>query len=348
MKRILVAGAGGAPSTNFVRSLRAANEPFWLVGTDANPYHLARAETDRQYLVPNASDKQFLTIINRIIKREHIAFIHAQNDEEVAWMSHMRDKLAAPVFLPEDLVVRRCQNKFQSYLAWENADLTVPQTMLLSKPSDLTRAFEALGTPLWLRNIQGAAGRGSLAAVNAKQARSWIDFHEGWGHFTAAQYLSPRSVTWMSIWQKGELIIAQGRERLYWEMSKIAPSGITGVTGTGVTVRDATVDTVAKKAILAVDPSPHGLYGVDLTYNSRGVPNPTEINIGRFFTTHQFFTKAGLNMPLIYTKLAFGETPILPKRRVNPLPPGLVWIRGMDFLPILTTIKDIKKKRITA
>ncbi len=348
MKRILIAGAGGAPSTNFVRSLREAGEPFYLVGTDANPYYLARAETDTRYLVPKATDKRFLAVINEIIKKERITFIHAQNDEEVAWISRMRNHLAARVFLPADGVVSTCQDKFQSYLAWKKAGLTVPQTLLLRRPADLTRAFEALGTPLWLRDIQGAAGRGSLAATSVKQAKAWIDFHEGWGHFTAASYLSKRSVTWMSIWHSGQLIVAQGRERLYWEMGKIAPSGITGVTGAGVTIRDATVDKVARKAILALDPAPHGLYGADLTYDARGVPNPTEINIGRFFTTHQFFTNAGLNMPLIYTKLAFGEMPHLPKRRVNPLPPGLVWIRGMDFLPILTTSKQIKQAKIPA
>ncbi len=125
-------------------------------------------------------------------------------------------------------------------------------------------------------------------------------------------------------------------------MAKVAASGITGVTGAGVTIRDTKVDTIAKQTILSIDPTPHGLYGVDLTYDKKGVPNPTEINIGRFFTTHHFFTQAGLNMPYVYVQLAYGQKPTLPKRRINPLPPGLVWIRGMDFLPVLTTTKKIR------
>ena len=36
MKRILVTGAGGSPSANFIRSLRAADEEYYIVGTDAD------------------------------------------------------------------------------------------------------------------------------------------------------------------------------------------------------------------------------------------------------------------------------------------------------------------------
>ncbi len=342
-KRILVAGAGGAPATNFVRSLRSAPEKFYLVGTDADPYYLARAETDARYLVPKASDRSFRKKLLTIIKKEKIDFVHVQNDEEILWFSRNRGKLPVRLFLPPNDVVVTCQDKYRSYVAWQKAGITVPKTMLISTPSDLAHAFATLGPPLWLRNIHGAAGKGSLPATSVKQATSWIDFHDGWGHFTAASYLSPHSVTWMSIWLDGNLILAQGRKRLYWEMGKVSPSGITGVTGAGLTIRDRHVDRIAKETILAIDPKPHGLYGVDLTYDRKGQPNPTEINIGRFFTTHHFFTQAGLNMPYIYTKLAFGEKVALPKRRINPLPTGLVWIRGMDFLPVLTTMKKLKK-----
>ena len=78
-----------------------------------------------------------------------------------------------------------------------------------------------------------------------------------------------------------------------------------------------------------------------MTYHKNGVPNPTEINIGRFFTTHYFFTKAGLNMPKIYCDIALdGNFPALQKQ-INPLPDGLIWIRGMDVEPVLTTRSEL-------
>ena len=46
MKRILITGAGGSPSTNFVRSLRLAPSRSTWSGTDADEFLLMRAETD--------------------------------------------------------------------------------------------------------------------------------------------------------------------------------------------------------------------------------------------------------------------------------------------------------------
>jgi len=92
---------------------------------------------------------------------------------------------------------------------------------------------------------------------------------------------------------------------------------------------------------LAVDDKPDGLFGVDMAYDKNGVPNPTEINIGRFFTTHEFFTQAGLNMPEMFVKLGYNESVPVLEKNTNPLPDGLVWIHGMDFLPVLSDINTV-------
>jgi hypothetical protein len=343
VKRILVTGAGGSPATNFVRSLRAAPEPVHLVGTDADRFCLMRAETDARYLVPPASDPDYLAVLNAVVERERVDLVHAQNDAEVTFLSEHRDQVAARLFLPAMATVRICQDKFRSFQRWQAAGLPVPDTLLLASEDDLKAAFERFDGALWLRATTGAGGKGSLPVRDYDTARSWLDFHQGWGGFTAAELLEPDSVTWMSVWHDGELVVAQGRRRLYWELSRVSPSGVTGVTGAGVTISDATLDHLATRAVLAIDPRPHGLFGVDLTYDGTGTPNPTEINVGRFFTTHQFFTALGLNLPYVYVKLAFGEPPPPIRRRHNPLPDGMVWVRGVDFEPVLTSVAEIDR-----
>ena len=343
MKRILVTGAGGSPATNFVRSLRGAPEPIRLVGTDADRFCLMRAETDARYLVPSASDPDYLAVLNAVVERERVDLVHAQNDAEVSFLSEHRDEVAARLFLPAKATVRICQDKFRSFERWQAAGLPVPDTLLLASEDDLKAAFERFDGALWLRATTGAGGKGSLPVRDYDTARSWLDFHKGWGGFTAAELLEPDSVTWMSVWHDGELVVAQGRKRLYWELSRVSPSGVTGVTGAGVTTSDATLDNLATRAVLAIDPRPHGLFGVDLTYDATGTPNPTEINVGRFFTTHQFFTALGLNLPYVYVKLAFGEPPPPIRRRHNPLPDGMVWVRGVDFEPVLTSVAEIDR-----
>jgi glutathione synthase/RimK-type ligase-like ATP-grasp enzyme len=341
VKRVLVTGAGGSPATNFVRSLRAAPEPVHLAGTDADPYCLLRAETDSRHLVPVAGDPDYLDILNALIEREGVGLVHAQNDAEVAFLSEHRDRVAARLFLPAAETVRACQDKFRSFEVWRAAGLTVPETVLLRSTDDLQAAFERFGGGLWLRATSGAGGKGALPTHDYETARSWLEFHKGWGSFTAAELLEPDSITWMSVWHDGRLVVAQGRRRLYWELSRISPSGVTGVTGAGVTVADPALDEIALAAVLAVDPHPNGLFGVDLTYDRDGVPNPTEINVGRFFTTHQFFTALGVNLPWVYLKLAYGEAPPPFRRPLNPAPEGMVWVRGVDFEPVLATTAEV-------
>lgn len=343
MKKILVTGAGGTPAVNFIRSLRVAPEKFYLVGVDCNKFYLQRAETDERYLVPAANDLGYITILNDIIKESGAEFIHAQNDVEIGVISKNRDELVIKSFLPSKKTVAICQNKLETSKRWETAKLPQPKTLAINNKNDLRDAFKNLGNQIWIRKVRGAAGKGSLLVSDYDIAKSWIDFNQGWGCFMAAEYLSPQSITWQSIWQNGKLIVAQGRKRIYWEFADRAPSGITGLTGTGVTVGDENLDSIAQKSILAIDSNPNGIFSVDLTYDKNGIPNPTEINIGRFFTTHEFFTKAGLNMPYIYVKIAFNESYQNPNKIINPLPVGLAWIRGMDFKPILTTMENIER-----
>ena len=340
-KRIIVTGAGGAPALNFIRSLSLTEEPFHIIGVDCNEYSLARAQTADRYLIPRASEQDYIPVLNEVIRASAAQLLFAQPDPEIAVISENRHRLDVLTFLPSRETVRRCQNKYETYRLWREAGLMVPDTRLIASPADLEAVFRDFGEA-WLRPVTGAAGRGALHAKSLEQARVWMQFNEGWGRYTAASYLGPHSVTWQSLWNSGELVVAQGRRRLYWEFADRAPSGVTGITGGAVTVADPVVDEIALRAIRAVDPSPHGVFSVDLTYDGEGVPNPTEINIGRFFTTHLFFSTAGLNMPYMLVKLAFGEEPPAVPSRLNPLASGLAWIRGMDMDPVLTDMETIE------
>ena len=338
-KRVLVTGAAGAPALNYIRSLRMAPEQFHLIGADCNRYQLLAAETDERHLVPRADDPDYIPVLRALIEETGAEFIFTQPDAELAVVSARREELPVRTFLPAARTVALCHDKYLSYDTWREAGLPVPDTILIDTPDDLRSALEAFGDT-WLRADHGAAGRGSFHTQDYGQAKLWIDTNNGWGHFTAAQYLSADTVTWQSVWNEGELVVAQSRRRLQWEFADRAPSGVTGITGAGLTIRDAEVDEIALRAVQAIDAVPHGVFAVDMTRDSAGVPNPTEINIGRFFTTTLFFTHAGLNMPYILTRLAFGEDVEAPEPRVNPLPPGLLWLRGMDREPVLTRIED--------
>ena len=149
---------------------------------------------------------------------------------------------------------------------------------------------------------------------------------------------------WLSVWNEGNLVVAQTRIRKGWIHGNRTLSGVTGVTKVGQTYSSDIVTEVAKQAIFSIDSMPHGIYGVDMAYDKNGFPNPTEINISRFFTTILFFTQAGLNMPKIFKDIALhNEFPQLDKI-INPLPDGLMWLRGMDTHPLLLKRNELLNK----
>ena len=343
MKRILIGGCGGSASVGFTRSIKKSNDSIYTVGTDANIFSLPFGETDAKYLVPRADNPGYIENLNEIIDNEKIEFLHTQPDPEVLAVSKNRHKIRAKTFLPEHKTIEICQDKYMSYSHWLKHGLEMPKTILITDEGALEKAFQEIKTPFWLRATSGAGGKGSIIVKDIRQAKVWIDYWNGWGTFIASELLPERLLTWQSIWYNGELVCAQTRERLSWALAHSTISGVSGMTGVGRTMKRADIDKIAQDAIFAIDKKPHGIFGVDMKENKNGIPCPTEINIGRFFTTIQFFAELGLNMPEIYLKIAYEDRMPKIENRINPLPDDYFWLRTADSKPILMSKNDLKK-----
>lgn len=348
MPKVLIGGAGGAPSEGVIRSLLRAG--IDVVGVGSEPTDLAASAAPRKYWVPYADASEYPARLIDVLERERPDLAHFQNDAEVFRVSSLRDDIRATgtrLFMPRHAVIDTCVHKYESWQRFQNAGMVVPRNVRIDTREDLAAAFSVLGDErgrIWLRSSGiGAAGKGALPTSSVDLASAWIDHFEGWGDFIAAEMLTSDTVTWLSIWHSGRLVIAQGRARRGWTHGSRTLSGVTGVTSVGITCSDRDVRDVAMAAIRAVDDEPHGIYGVDMAYDRHGVPNPTEINISRFFTTVLFFTEAGLNMPERFVELALHGLPATHEPEISPLQDGLMWLRGMDRPPMLCTADDVER-----
>jgi carbamoyl-phosphate synthase large subunit len=245
--------------------------------------------------------------------------------------------------MPRQQTIELLRDKWKSYDIWRKAGIKVPENVLLNSPADLKAAFERFGSRIWIRETIGAAGKGSLSCPTFETALHHLDQSGAWGYAVAAEHLSRDTTTWQSIWCEGRLVVGQGRRRLNWAFGNRSQSGVTGLTGVGETVADPTLDSLAVRCILAADPRPHGIFSVDFTMDLRGEPNPTEINIAKFFTTHHFLTRAGCNMPEIFVQLAFGEYSGA-YEIYNPCRSGMLWIRGIDINPVMIHKEEVEAK----
>jgi len=352
MKKILVSGAGGAPTEGVVYSLQK-NPENYVIGMGSEPTDIILSKVSKKYYVPYANTSEYRDKLLEILNKEKPDLIHFQNDMEIFYASLIRDDIletGTKVFMPEHSVIDTCVHKYKSYKAFKAAGIVVPKNIKINTEKDLKKAFKELSDSqgkIWLRDGGiGGGGKGALPTNDYSLAKSWIDHYSGWGEFIAAEMLTSKTVTWLSIWYEGELMLAQTRERQGWTHGNRAISGVTGVTKVGVTISNDQVTEVAINSVKAVSNKPHGIFGVDMAYDKNGVPNPTEINISRFFTTVRFFTEAGVNFPEIFKQLALEEEVSISKSTINPLKNGLMWVRGMDCNPLLTSKDGIRKKII--
>lgn len=348
MAKIIVTGAGSAQSNGVINCLLLDDEKNEIIGLGSDRYDLMLSNAHRKYLIPYSTDKNYKKVLLNILELEKPDMIHFQHDKELYSAMKFRNEIehtGVKMLLPDNNTIDTCVHKYKSYLKFLVSGIKVPQNIVINSKEDLKRAFEELGNntgTIWLRAMTiGGGGLGSLPTNNYDDAYNWIEKRNGWGNFLAAELLTNRTVTWLSIWQNGKLIVAQGRTRNSWASSALSASGVTGMTKVGVTVSDSVVDDIAERACRAVSEVPNGIYGVDMAYDEEGIPNPTEINIGRFFTTVEFFARAGLNMPVILKNLCLYDKKIGDYPLINPLNDGLIWIRGMDTEPILTTESEI-------
>jgi len=348
MRTILVTGAGGNAAQSFIESLRLGEE-VRIVGVDVAPYHLQCADVDARYIVPKCSDPSYLDELRTIIENENVDLVHAQPDVEVEFISEHRDEIPATTFLPPHEAVLLCHDKLKTSKRLASYDIPHPRSYLVERVEDIPWILRQFHTEkAWCRAIRGAGSRAALPVSTKRQAEEWIHYWRANREleskdFMLCEFLPGREYAFQSLWYEGELVTSMARERMEYMFGNIMPSGQSSSPSVAKTVHDDMVNETAVRAILASGGAPHGIYCVDLKENGGGIPCVTEINIGRFFTTSNFFSHAGCNMPYIYTGLALGEARDGAKQ-YNAVPKDLYWIRGVDRKPQMFTEETWKKK----
>lgn len=342
MKRILVTGAGGAPGANFIASLRLIKEEgFYIVGADINKYHLELTEgLDAKYILPMTNDPEYLKKLNQVIEEENIEFVHSQPEQEVMIISQNKNKVRAKTLFPkpDTLSITYDKSRFNTLLQ-ENG-LQVPRSHRLQSENDIQTALDDLlqiQDRVWLRATRGAGSRASLPVNTVLQAQGWIDYWTKMkgltiSDFMMSEFLPGKEFAFQSIWYEGELITSMVRQREEYLFGNLFPSGQSSSPSVAKTVHRDDINELVTKVVQLIDPQATGIFCADIKENKDGKPCLLEINAGRFFTTSNNFSTAGLNMPYYYVKMALEGRDSLPELpKYNGIPAGWYWIRLMDM-----------------
>lgn len=341
IKRILVVGAGGAAAHNFIESLRISPEKFYIVGTDCKKFHIELSGADIWYEMPPAGHPDYVKLLNKLIIKEKIDLVHPQPDVEVKRLSDDRDKIkGAQLFLPSKKAIDITQNKFIFNQKIAKAGLTVVESFYVNDKKSLINSFKELkkdNEKIWIRAIHGAGSKAALPLTKVEQAIFWIQYWIemkglSWKDFMISEFLPGKEYAFQSLWKDGNILMSQARERIEYLFGNLMPSGQSSSPSIAKTVNSKEVNEAAFKAVKTIDSKATGIFCVDLKENKFGIPCVTEVNAGRFFTTSNFFSQAGLNMPYIYVKIALQEKINLSSYKpFDNLPSNLYWVRMVDM-----------------
>jgi hypothetical protein len=334
---VLLLGAGGSAAANVLDALRRSQRDYFVTGADASPVKLHLSSADERFVIPRADAPGYLEALVVGIQKFRCEIVHPQPDPDVRAVGRLRDQLPALTYLPSQDALDLAADKLAFAARLRSCGVPIPDSVSFSSRDDVVSGTEQLlnaHETVWVRARTGAGARASLPVRTATQALAWVEWWEderglGVNEFMAAERLPGAEFAYQSVWQDGMLIAGQARERVEYLYGHLTPSGQTSTPAVARTVSAPQVDQTAQQAILALDPSPRGVYCVDLKTAADGTVKVTEINAGRFFTTSNFFAAAGLNMPDLLMRCALGEHPTpLPS---SPLPPDLHWIRMVDM-----------------
>jgi len=262
---VLLTGIGGNTAQGVARPLMKFRDEFTIVGTDCDRYNVlfGRRYAKKVYLVPRASSPDYISTLTKIVAREGVDVVIPSPDPEVLAITKHRHEIHASTLLPSLRAVEIAQDKWLTYRQLEGK-VGQPKTYLARSREDVEEAFRELGSPIWVRRKRGAGGSRSFLAHTPQQADFWISYWRGYDEFLLSEYLNSRNLSWIGLYRDGELIASGGHLRLKYFMKHTSPTGVTGNINVGVTTQDDKVNSIAERAVEAIDSRVSRVYTADL------------------------------------------------------------------------------------
>ena len=342
--RILVLGAGGNAGLNVIKSFKKANPNTFIIGTDIDSYNLDIIPADRTLLLPFGNDSKKREILLNIIEEENIDYIHAQPDLEVQFLLENKDAFG-PYTFPHNLDIwKQFRNKLHCQLTWDKTlglnFKSLPLQSVIDDPTQFDTLKSSGQKKVWFRAISGAGSRASLPVYTVDQAINWAQY---WietknykiEDFMLCEFLPSNEYAVQTFWINEELIHSQARKRLVYFFGSVMPSGQSSTPAVAETIHDRNVYDTAYNAIKAIDPTPHGVYCIDMKENIHGKIIPMEVNYGRLFTTSDFFTALGMNTPHAMMDYVLNQHI---SKSIETVKEPYRWYRGIDREPFLNKV----------
>jgi carbamoyl-phosphate synthase large subunit len=312
-KRLLILSAGTGASNNLIRSLKSGKKQLRIVGCHYDRFVLKKSLADRNYLIPDSSESEFLETLRRLIEIERIDLVIPGCDSDALQLATFKDCLSCRVFLPNRRVIELCQDKYRLTRVLQRYGLPVARTYRIDSIEKIDQLFRRFMpcSRLWCRIRRGSGSLGSIPVANADQVRAWVKYWDEMRgvpvrDFMISEYLPGRDFCVESLWREGTLILTKMAERLIY-VDNGSPSGVSSVPALAKTVLEPHIVEICANAVRSIESKASGVFFIDIKENEKGQPCITEVNAGRFPMMTEIHDLTGkYNMAVMYVELALG------------------------------------------
>ncbi|MCD6578928.1 ATP-grasp domain-containing protein [bacterium] len=140
---VMVTGVGGGGiGQQIIKALRLANTNYEIIGTDITPLSKGLMEVDYPYIIPKASENNYIACLIALIKKHNVKVLFPGSEPELKIISKERKAFNdIGVFLPLNppKVIDICLNKFYTNSFLRENGFYYPHTVVISSINDLEK-----------------------------------------------------------------------------------------------------------------------------------------------------------------------------------------------------------------
>jgi len=295
---------------SFKDALKKVGNNGKVISVDIDPLSAGLYVSDKYYLAPNSTDKDFIPKILKICKKENIKLVIPSRDEELMLFANNKYKFEEKeicIMISNSEVIEVCNDKYKFYQFLKRNKVSTPKTLLTHQID-----FYSIKYPLLVKSKYGSGSKGVFVANNKKE----LEFFNNYVPDPIIQeFLNGKEYT-IDLFSDftGEILTVVPRERI---------EIVSGESYKGKTIKDNEMIESAKN--LAEKLGTIGHITIQIVRSSDGIKF-IEVN-PRFGGGANLSIKAGANTPLYLIKMLKGEKL---EPRIGKFKDGYIMLRYTD------------------
>jgi carbamoyl-phosphate synthase large subunit len=133
--RVLVTGVGGGGNgEQFIKTLKMAKTPYYIVGTDISPFSSGLYEVDEGHIVPPATHPDYVAAILELCTKRSLQVLMTGSEPELQVIATHRNlfhQAGILVLMNNGRLIESCLDKHETYSLLKQNGFTVPESYLI-------------------------------------------------------------------------------------------------------------------------------------------------------------------------------------------------------------------------